>query len=170
MDDGMNAGQVLLQGAALGVGATAVMDVWLMGLRRAGVPTLNFALLGRWGGHLLRGRWRHEAIAKSPPLRGERALGWALHYAVGLVFAGLLLAWQGPGWLEAPRLAPALLLGLATVAAPLLVMQPAMGAGVAGRRHGPVGRNLLRSGANHAVFGLGLYLTGSAMRWAWALT
>lgn len=149
----------LAQGLGLGVGATALMDLWLMGLRRAGVPTLDFALLGRWAGHLAQGRWRHEAIAKARPVRGERALGWLVHYAVGLLFAALLLAWQGEAWLDSPRLVPALLLGLATVAAPLLLMQPAMGAGLAGWRKGPVGPNVLRSAANHLVFGLGLYLS-----------
>ncbi len=150
---------ILAQGLALGAGATALMDLWLMGLRRAGVATLDFALLGRWAGHLLQGRWRHESIAKAGAVRGERVLGWFVHYAVGLLFAALLLAWQGPAWLDAPRLAPALLLGLATVAAPLLLLQPAMGAGLAGRRKGPVGPNVLRSAANHLVFGLGLYLS-----------
>ncbi|HLO96492.1 MAG TPA: DUF2938 family protein [Burkholderiaceae bacterium] len=148
----------------LGLGATALMDLWLMGLRRAGVPTLDFALLGRWTGHLLQGRWRHEAIAKSRPVRGELALGWLAHYAVGLLFAALLVAWQGAAWLMAPRPGPALALGLATVAAPLLLMQPAMGAGIAGRRKGPVAANLLRSGANHLVFGLGLYLNALGLQ------
>ncbi len=154
---------ILAQGLALGAGATALMDLWLMGLRRAGVATLDFALLGRWAGHLLQGRWRHESIAKAGAVRGERVLGWFVHYAVGLLFAALLLAWQGPAWLDAPRLAPALLLGLATVAAPLLLLQPAMGAGLAGRRKGPVGPNVLRSAANHLVFGLGLYLSALAI-------
>ncbi len=155
---------ILAQGLALGTGATALMDLWLMGLRRTGVATLDFALLGRWAGHLPQGRWWHEAIAKARPVRGERVLGWLAHYAVGLLFAGLLLAWQGPAWLDAPRLAPALLLGLATVAAPLLLMQPAIGAGLAGRRKGPVGPNVLRSAANHLVFGLGLYLSALAIQ------
>ncbi len=164
MDEWTPQGTILLQVLGLGVGATAVMDLWLMGLRRAGVPTLNFALLGRWSGHLLRGRWRHEAIARSPAVPGELALGWVMHYAVGLLFAALLVARQGPSWLAAPRLGPALAVGLGTVAAPLLLMQPAMGAGLAGRRNGPVARNLLRSTANHAVFGLGLYLSALALR------
>ena len=163
MNGSTNLVSILAQGLALGAGATALMDLWLMGLRRAGVATLDFALLGRWAGHLLQGRWRHESIAKAGAVRGERALGWFVHYAVGLLFAALLLAWQGAAWLDAPRLAPALLLGLATVAAPLLLLQPAMGAGLAGRRKGPVGPNVLRSAANHLVFGLGLYLSALAI-------
>ena len=31
----------------IGIGATAVMDAWLVLLQRLGVPTLNFAFVGR---------------------------------------------------------------------------------------------------------------------------
>jgi len=31
----------------IGIGATAVMDIWLMFLKRIGVQTLNFAFIGR---------------------------------------------------------------------------------------------------------------------------
>jgi hypothetical protein len=34
--------------ALIGVGATAVMDLWLVLLKALNVPTLNFALIGRW--------------------------------------------------------------------------------------------------------------------------
>ena len=35
----------------IGCGATLLMDVWLMFLKRLGVQTLNFAFIGRWVGH-----------------------------------------------------------------------------------------------------------------------
>ena len=56
----------------IGVGATAVMDAWLVLLQRLGVPTLNFAFIGRWVGHLLRGQFAHAAIAKAPDQRTTR--------------------------------------------------------------------------------------------------
>lgn len=142
----------------IGIGATAVMDAWLMLLKRIGVPTLNFAMIGRWAGHLARGRLAHAAIAKSPPVPGELALGWLIHYAVGIAFAGLLVAVQGVQWTRDPTLLPALAVGIATVAAPLFVMQPAMGAGIASSRTPTPLKNCLRSVANHTVFGLGLYV------------
>jgi hypothetical protein len=55
---------------------------------------------------------------------------------------------------------PALTVGLLTVAAPFLVMQPAMGAGLAARRTPNPNMSRLRSLATHGVFGAGLY--GSA--------
>ena len=58
----------------LGAGATALMDAWLLILKRRGVRTLDVALVGRWVGHLAGGRFAHVAIAGARPLRGERAL------------------------------------------------------------------------------------------------
>jgi hypothetical protein len=142
----------------LGVGATAVLDAWLALIRRLGVPTLDFALVGRWVGHLARGRVAHAAIGRAQPIAGERALGWLSHYAIGVAFAAGLVAWQGAAWLRQPALAPALLVGVGTVLAPLCVLQPAMGAGFAAAKTATPARNVARSVANHAVFGFGLYL------------
>lgn len=143
----------------IGIGATVVLDLWLLALQRLGIPTLNFALLGRWFGHLLRGQLAHEAIAKAQPIHRELALGWLAHYAIGIAFAAVLLGLQGPDWARQPTLAPALGFGLLTVLAPLLLLQPAIGAGLASRRTATPMKNVLRSLANHAVFGLGLYLS-----------
>jgi hypothetical protein len=145
------------------LGATALMDVWLLLLARAGVPTLDFALIGRWVGHLRRGQFAHDAIRRAQPIAGERILGWSTHYAVGIVFAVMLVWLQGGAWLHSPTVLPAVIWGLATSAAPLLLMQPAMGAGIASSRTPTPLKNSLRSLANHAVFGLGLYLSAAAL-------
>jgi hypothetical protein len=143
---------------AIGVGATAVMDLWLALLKWLGVPTLNFALIGRWAGHWRHGVFRHDAIAKAAPVPGETALGWLVHYATGIAFAALLAAVAGMAWTRSPTLLPALVVGGATVAAPWLVMQPAMGAGIASSKTPSPAKNRARSLANHLVFGFGLYL------------
>jgi hypothetical protein len=119
-------------------------------------------MLGRWVGHLPRGRFVHESIARAEPIRGELALGWATHYAIGISFAGLLLATFGLEWSRAPTPLPALLVGVATVAAPLLVLQPALGAGIASRKTATPLRNSLKSLVTHTVFGFGLYLAALA--------
>jgi hypothetical protein len=149
----------------IGMGATAVMDAWLLLLQRLGVPTLNFAMIGRWSGHWRNGTWTHAAIAKAAPVPGEGALGWLVHYATGIAFAGLLAGIAGMDWVNHPTLLPALCLGIATVAAPWLVMQPAMGAGIASSRTSAPAKNRLRSLANHSVFGLGLYLAAVVIAW-----
>jgi hypothetical protein len=142
----------------IGTAATAVLDLWLLALKRLDVPTLDMALLGRWAGHLAGGTWRHDSIARAAPVQGERALGWLVHYATGIAFAGLLAGLAGTAWMHHPSLPAALGLGVATVVLPLFVMQPAMGAGIASSRTATPVRNCIRSLANHAVFGAGLYL------------
>ncbi len=159
----MPSSQQLVQVALIGAGATAVLDGWLMLLKRLGVPGSSFALIGRWVGHLASGRVVHASIAKATPVAHELALGCLTHYAVGIVFAGLLVALNGWPWTREPSLLPALMLGVATVVMPLFVMQPAMGAGFAGSRTSAPLKNGLRSLANHAVFGCGLYLAAATL-------
>jgi len=142
----------------IGIGATAVLDLWLAFLKRLGVPSLNFAFVGRWIGHLLRGRWKHDAIAKSPAIPGETMIGWLVHYAIGIAFAGVLAGVVGTSWIRSPTLLPALWVGVGTVVAPLFVMQPAMGAGIASSRTSAPVKNCVRSVINHTVFGAGLYV------------
>lgn len=142
----------------IGAGATLATDLWAIARRRAlGVPAPDWGLVGRWVGHMARGRFRHERIATAAPVRGERAIGWTAHYLTGIAFAGGLLAACGTAWLRQPTLAPALAFGIATVAAPFLLMQPGMGAGLAARRTPRPAAARLQSLATHAVFGLGLY-------------
>jgi hypothetical protein len=155
--------EVVVAVVAIGTGATAIMDVWLSVLKRAGVAGLDFAVLGRWVAGVMRGRLYQPAVAAAPPVRGERVLGWLAHYLVGIGFAGLLVAVAGPGWVAQPTLLPALALGAVTVAAPLFVMQPAMGRGFAGARTTAPAKNVLRSLANHVVFGAGLYLAAAVV-------
>ena len=145
---------------ATGLGATLLMDGWTL-LRRhlLGVPTLDYALVGRWVGHMPRGQFRHTAIGKAAPVAGERALGWAIHYLTGIVFAAALVTFTGSDWLWQPTLLPALLLGVGTVALPFLLMQPALGLGIAAAKTANPAKARLHSLITHAIFGLGLYLT-----------
>ncbi|MFM4648145.1 DUF2938 domain-containing protein [Aeromonas bivalvium] len=154
----------LLAVLLIGVGATALMDLW--GVARKpllGMPLPSYAMMGRWLGHMGHGRFRHEAIGAASPIPGESLIGWSAHYLIGIAFAALLIAIQGQDWLLAPTPGPALALGLVTVAAPFLVMQPGMGAGIAASRTPNPASARVHSLINHAVFGLGLYLSGWAL-------
>ncbi len=150
--------EFVLRSIAIGAGATAVMDLWAAALRRVGVPSLDFALLGRWIGHLPEGRLIHDSIAKAAPVRGELILGWIAHYTIGVTFAALLLTVFGLAWARAPTPLPALMIGVVTVIAPLFVLQPALGAGVLSLRTARPLFNSLKSLATHTIYGLGLYL------------
>jgi hypothetical protein len=148
---------------ALGATATALTDLWTLARKRAfGTPMPDYALVGRWFAHMGRGVFRHRSIAEAAAIRGERSLGWAIHYATGIAFAALLLWATGVQWLQQPTPAPAIAFGLATVAAPFLLMQPAMGAGIAASRTRFPARARIQSLVTHAVFGAGLYVAASA--------
>lgn len=152
--------------ALLGVGATATMDASAELVRRAtGVAPLDYRLLARWIGHMRKGRFTHDNIADAEPIPGEEKLGLVAHYSIGVGFAGLLLAWR-PGWAERPSLGPAMAIGMGTIAAPWFVMQPAFGLGVAGAKTPDPTAARLRSLRTHATYGLGLYLTGQALKTA----
>lgn len=148
----------LLCASIIGVGATAAMDLWAVIRKQLlGIPTPNYALVGRWLALMPRGRFRHESIAAAPSVRHERLIGWTAHYLVGIVFAGLLLGVYGFTWIDAPTIVPALLIGVGTVAAPFLLMQPGMGAGIAASRTPHPAAARVQSLITHAVFGVGLY-------------
>ena len=151
----------IIEIALCGIIATLLVDLWSLARGALfGTPLPNYRLVGRWIAHMRRGRYLHDSIAKAAPARGEAFIGWAAHYLIGVAFTWLLLAVVGPAWLGRPTFWPALLFGVATVAAPFLVMQPAMGAGFAASRTPRPGAARLQSLITHLVFGLGLYAGG----------
>lgn len=154
-----------LDALVIGVGATAVMDVWAVALKRFWcIPSLNLAMVGRWLGHLPRGTVTHTNIAQAAPVRDEAILGWTAHYVIGVLFAAVLLALVGQEWVRQPTFAPALLAGLVSVAAPFCILQPGMGAGLAASKTPHPGAARLRSLMAHTAFGIGLYL--AALLWS----
>lgn len=155
---------LLLHAIAIGIGATAFMDLWAALQKRLfDTPSLDYAIVGRWLGHLPRGRFAHAPISGAPPIAGEAAIGWAAHYIIGIAFAGLLLAICGLDWLRNPSFSPALVVGLSTVAAPFLILQPAFGAGVAASRTPRPNVARARSLIAHLSFGIGLYVAAVAV-------
>jgi hypothetical protein len=151
-----------LRAILIGAGATIVMDVWALLLRQLGIPSLNFAFLGRWLGHVARGKWMHASIAKATPVRRELLLGWSAHYAIGITFATLLVATFGLRWARSPSLLPALGIGIVSVVAPLFILQPALGAGIASSNTPRPVFNTVKSLVTHTIYGCGLYLAALA--------
>ena len=153
----------------IGVGATAVMDLWAFFLKRVfRISSLDYAWVGRWIGHFQRGRVVHPNIGQADPIAGEAALGWSAHYAIGVVFAAMLMAIWGVDWARHPTPVPAVAFGLSTVAAPFFLMQPAFGAGIAASKVPNPNVARLRSLMTHLSFGVGLYI--AALLSALALT
>lgn len=89
------------------------------------------------------------------------------HYGIAVTFAVALVVVAGPAWSAAPTPWPPLLVALGTIVAPWLVMQPAMGLGVAAARTPRPGVARLRNLATHVVYGVGLYLAAVGLALAW---
>jgi hypothetical protein len=154
----------VLSAIVIGAGATAVMDIWAAARKRLfGSPMPDYGLVGRWLAYVARGRFRHDSILASPPVRRERLIGWTAHYLIGVAFAAILLAIWGIDWTRHPTIAPALIVGFGSVAAPFLLMQPGMGAGIAASRTPHPAAARRRSVVTHGVFGAGLYAAGWVM-------
>jgi Protein of unknown function (DUF2938) len=144
---------------AIGLGATLLMDLWNLFLKRAfDIPSLNYCLLGRWLRHIQGGTLRHRAIAAAPPKPHECTVGWIAHYSIGVVFALVFVGLTSGDWLWRPTLLPALLYGLGTLVFPFFIMQPSIGLGIAAARTPNPVQARLKSLATHTVFGLGLYV------------
>lgn len=160
----MTAFEVVLRALLVGVGGTAVLDLWAAALQRfAGMPATNWGMVGRWIGRMREGRFSHTAMAQVAPVRGERAIGWTAHYLIGAAYGVLLVALTGADWLAAPTLLPALLLSWALLVAPFFLMMPGMGMGVAGARTPKPHVTRLKSVVGHSIFALGMVGTAWAM-------
>jgi len=152
---------LVLDAVVIGLGATAFMDLASVVRARLGAPFPDYGLVGRWLAYVARRRLAHDVIAQRAPVKGEALIGWSAHYVIGIGYAALLVL-AFPGWADQPTLAPALLVGVGTVLAPFLIMQPGMGMGLFASRTPDPNAARLRSLITHALFGLGLYLAGLA--------
>ena len=149
----------ILPAIAIGIGATLVMDLWNLFLKRTfSIPSLNYCLLGRWVRHMPEGTFRHANINAAPQKHFECAVGWIAHYSIGVVFALVFVLVSGD-WLALPTLLLALLYGIGTVVFPFFIMQPSLGLGVAASRTPKPMQARLKSLVTHTVFGVGLYLS-----------
>ena len=144
---------------AIGIGATLVMDLWNLLLKRTfSIPSLNYCLLGRWVRHMPGGTLRHASIAAAPQKPLECTVGWIAHYTIGVVFALVFIVLTSGDWLARPTVLPALLYGIGTVVFPFFIMQPSFGLGMAASRTPNPTQARLKSLVTHLVFGCGLYI------------
>jgi DUF2938 family protein len=150
----------ILGAIAIGIGATLVMDLWNLFLKRTfGIPSLSYCLLGRWLRHMAGGTLRHASIAAAPQKPLECTVGWIAHYTIGVVFALVFLVLTSGDWLARPTLLPALLYGIGTVVFPFFIMQPSFGLGIAASRTPKPTQARLKSLVTHLAFGVGLYVS-----------
>jgi hypothetical protein len=160
--------RVFIVGLIVGVLATLTMDVVAvialrLGIAGRGPRRTGPDLIGRWIGYLLQGKVRHTDILQTSPLQGELLLGFAAHYAIGivltLVYLGLLVVTHAT-----PTALSAILYGTATTVLPWFLLFPSQGMGWLGR-DAPGDAHLARiSLFNHIIFGVGIALWMAVLR------
>lgn len=157
--------EVIGRSLAIGIVATALLDLWALFLNRAfGIPLANWAAIGRWFANLPRGRFMHDTIAETPPVPNELAIGWIMHYLIGALFAAIVILIWGLDWARNPTLLPALIVGVVTVGCGWFILQPGLGFGLAAGKRPNAGQIRLIGLINHVVFGLGLWLAALLLR------
>jgi hypothetical protein len=149
---------------AIGIGATVFMDIWAIILNKAiGQPLPNWGMVGRWVRHLPE-KVFHDDIGKAAPYAHEKALGWAFHYLVGILYGVILVVLAGAGWLATPTFLPAFILGIVTVGAGWFLLAPGMGASwAASKLPKPMKVRALNLVA-HTVFAFGMFSTALLIR------
>jgi hypothetical protein len=149
----------ILYAIAIGIGATLLMDLWNLFLKRTfSIPSLNLCLLGRWLRHMPGAFW-HASITAAPQKSFECTVGLIAHYTIGVVLALMLVVLTSGDWLARPTLLVALAYGIGTVVFPFFVLQPSLGFGIASSRTPKPMQARLKSLVTHTVFGIGLYLS-----------
>ena len=150
---------IIIKTLIVGIGATFAMDIWSFILGVFNIKSLDYRFVGRWIANIPKGQFFHNNIMNVTPVKNELIIGWISHYLIGISFAFLMLAIYGRNWFEKPMLFPALVVGIATIAAPFFLMQPAFGLGVAGSNFPEPDILRLKSFMAHVVYGIGLYLS-----------
>lgn len=149
----------ILGAVVIGVLATGFLDVFGIVLNKLfGIPTTEWRFIGRWFARMRYLEFRHVAISKAAPVRGELPIGWFMHYLIGVAFSLTYFVWVYVIEDSSPTLLSGTLFGLVTLVAPYLIMQPALGHGFFARKHSKPILMPTLSFLAHLTFGQSLYI------------
>jgi hypothetical protein len=152
----------------VGVLATVTMDAVLVAASRLGGDRFTSDLIGvdpvgRWAMGMMRGQVWHDDLPGEPPVRGEAAVGLAVHYMTGIALTQVyltLLRCTG----SRSSLLKATAYGAATSLLPLLAMHPSWGLGAFARRSPEAPRVLRAMLVGHTAFGAGIGIWTALLR------
>ena len=148
--------ELIWAGILMGIGGTVAMDIWALVLNRAfgqGLP--NWGNVGRWAANLP--TLFHDDIGQVPPVQGETAIGWAVHYGVGILYGVIWALLAGSAWLAAPTFVPVWIFALVTIAAGWFLLHPGLGLGWALSKTEAPWKGRFLGLIAHTAFGLGMY-------------
>jgi Protein of unknown function (DUF2938) len=151
-----------------GIVATITMDAAMVAAAAIGGEAfaserVGPAVIGRWGGGLLRGQLRHVDASRETSSALDVPLGLMTHYLTGIALTEAFVATPAHRSFRA-----AVAYGIATSVFPLFVLFPSLGYGPVGLRSGEAARLARIMLVGHVAFGagigLGSLLSGSRRR------
>ena len=146
-----------------GIVATVALDLWQRLLFAvSGIPPANWAMAGRWFAHMPRGRFVHDAIAEAEPVEHELALGWVMHYLIGVLYGFAYVGLVVFVLAGTPSLLNGFVFGAVSVVVPWFMMQPALGLGFMGARAPNPAIPRYTALVGHCLYGVALF-AGSAL-------
>lgn len=149
---------MVIKALLMGIFATIAIDLWaLFSNRVLSLPKPNWAMVGRWLGHIPKRVFIHNPIASSAEIANERLLGWVFHYCIGILYAAFYLIIVSYLMGGEPTLISAWLFGLVTVLAAWFVMQPCLGVGIFAVKATQPNLVRVQNLIVHTIFGMALY-------------
>lgn len=150
---------MVLKALALGIFATVAIDMWAVFANKVlKLPRTNWAMVGRWLGHIPKGKFVHNPIGASPGIKSELLLGWCFHYLIGVIYALIYVVLVYVLLGGVPTLLSAWVFGVVTVLAPWFVMQPGLGLGICAVKAPKPTLARMQNLIIHSIFGIALYI------------
>jgi len=149
---------VSLQVLGLGIFATVCIDIWATFANKIlKFPRTNWAMVGRWVGHIPGGKFIHHPVSASAPVKNEALIGWVFHYLIGIFYAAVYVVYVSIALNNVPTFMSALIFGWITLLSPWFIMQPGLGLGICAVKAPRPNLVRLQNLIIHSVFGIALY-------------
>jgi hypothetical protein len=114
--------------------------------------------VGRWILYMLKGKFIHKDINKTPALNNEKLWAFVSHYLIGIIIAGIYLFLELREPIIRDYLWMPLIFGIATVIFPWFWLLPSMGYGFLASKSQNKLSIIKTNLVNHTNFGLGLLI------------
>jgi len=144
----------------MGIWATLFMDIMakIFGKLKIIHPTIRPEIVGRWALYMIRGKFVHEDINKTPVLGNEKPAALIAHYLIGIILAGIYLFIELNIPVIRNQLWMALIFGVATTLLPWFWLYPSIGLGIMASKTSKRSPYIITSLVNHTDFGLGFLI------------
>lgn len=143
-----------------GVFATLIMDVCAAFLAKRKIihPFITPKELGRWFLYMFKGKFIHENISKTHPLKNEILWSHISHYVIGIVLTGfyLYLVYRFP--ILSKHIWSAIVYGTLTVIFPWFWLLPSINLGFTASKSEKRLQIMKTNFLNHTNFGCGIFL------------